>query len=252
VAVIALPHISNFDDFDPLEREAGVGLRYVRTLGELGTPDLVVLPGTKTTMADLDALRQGGLADAVVSLAHGGTAVVGICGGFQMLGRRILDPERVESDRAEATGLGLLPVVTTFDDRKETRQVLGTVEADYGMLAGSGGAKLAGYEIHMGRSEGGSEPFVLDGGDSPRADGAMSDDGWVLGTYVHGVFLNDGLRRGVLRRIAERKGVSLPDDGVGFDQGAEYDKLAAHFRESIDMDAVYRGMGLSPAERRPV
>jgi len=243
IVVIALPHISNFDDFDPLEREAGVGLRYVRTLDELGTPDLVVLPGTKTTMADLDALREGGLADAVVSLARGGTAVVGICGGFQMLGRRILDPGRVESGRGEAEGLGLLPVVTTFDERKETRQVLGRVEADYGMLEGCRGLDFTGYEIHMGRSEGGREPFVLDG-DSRRGDGALSDDGWVLGTYVHGLFLNDGLRRGMLRRIAERKGVSLPEGEGAFDQGAEYDKLAAHFRGSLDMEAVYRAMGL--------
>ena len=244
LAVIALPHISNFDDFDPFEREAVVGLRYVRTLDELGAPDLVVLPGTKTTMADLDALRESGLADVVVLLAQAGTAVVGICGGFQMLGRRILDPGRVESDRGEAAGLDLLPVVTTFDERKETRQVLGRVEADYGMLEGCRGVEFTGYEIHMGRSEGGGEPLLLDGGESQRGDGALSTDGWVLGTYVHGLFLNDGLRRGMLRRIAGRKGVALPSGGAEFDQGAEYDKLAAHFRESLDMDAVYGAMGL--------
>ena len=142
VAVIALPHISNFDDFDPIGRETGVGLRYVRSPGELGSPDMVILPGTKTTIPDLVHLREIGMADSLITAAARGAAIVGICGGYQMLGRAILDPERIESQDTEAPGLGLLPVITRFEARKQTRRVSGTVELDSGLLEGAGGLPI--------------------------------------------------------------------------------------------------------------
>ena len=256
IAVIALPHISNFDDFDPLDQEPGVGLRYVRTTRDLGRPDMVIIPGTKTTITDLGTLRESGLAEAVLSLARDGASVVGICGGFQMLGRAVYDPEGVESRRGEVAGLGLLPVVTRFDSHKETHQVSGRVAADRGLVDGARGLEFEGYEIHMGSSEAqdaGPAPFELSrraGGQAAKGDGAISADGWTLGTYVHGLFHNAELRRRILGNLAERKGVVLPRSDAPFSQSAEYDKLAELLRESLDMDAVRRTAGLEQGDPR--
>ena len=190
-----------------------------------------------------------------MSLAGDGTAIVGICGGFQMLGRAILDPGHVESDRAQVTALGLLPVVTRFDGHKETHQVSGRVAADHGMLGGCRGLKFEGYEIHMGSSVADgteSQPFSLSrrsGGRVESGDGAISADGWTAGTYVHGLFHNKELRRGILARVAERKGACLALKDADFSQSAEYDKLADLFRASLDMEAVYRIAGLSMVGR---
>ena len=150
IAVIGLPHISNFDDFDPLGREPGVRLRYVEAGDELGTPDMVVLVPGKTTMSDLEWLRRQGIAEGIRSLRRGGTVVLGICGGFQMMGKRILDPHRVESGREATEGLGLLPVTTIFATTKETHRVVGEVMANSGVLRGARGLPVEGYEIHMG------------------------------------------------------------------------------------------------------
>ena len=255
VAVIVLPHIANFDDFDPIQREPGVGLRYVRSPAELGSPDLVILPGTKTTVADLEYLRRNGMADQLRRLVKGETAVIGICGGYQMLGRRVLDPEHVESERDEVTGLGLLPIVTRFGGHKETHQVSGRVAADHGLLEGSAGTAFEGYEIHMGTTvEGecsGATAFRLterSGQASSAPDGCASESGWVLGTYVHGLFHNDRLRRNILEAVARRKGVSLPSGADAFDQSREYDKLADLVRSHVDMGAIY-GMAELSFER---
>lgn len=248
VVVTALPHISNFDDFDPLEREPGVGLRYVRSVAEMGHPDLLIIPGTKTTAADLAWLRNSGIAGVVQGLAGAGTAVVGICGGFQMLGRRILDPDLVESDEPAVNGLGLLPVETRFAARKQTHQVEGSVVGGRGILAGADGLQVHGYEIHMGSTTSAKCTCRLslirrsDG--SHTLDGCLSGDGWIFGCYVHGLFHNDELRRVVVRNVAGRKGVSLPRIGGSFSQDAEFDKLAHLVRTSLDMDAVYESMGM--------
>ena len=255
VAVIALPHIANFDDFDPLRREKGVGLRYVRGLQELGSPDLIILPGTKTTVDDLRSLRQGGLAARLVELAEEGTPVIGICGGFQMLGQRVVDHGGIESTQPSTPGLGLLPVVTEFADRKETRQVRGTVAADRGLLRGARGLPVEGYEIHMGTTrverDGGGESsevaFRLSSGsgdDAQRDDGYVSPGGWVLGSYMHGLFHNTELRQAILARVAARRGISLDLGADGFSQAGEYDKLADLVRDSLDMHALYDILGL--------
>ena len=259
IAVVALPHISNFDDFDPLARERGVEVRFVREPDELIEPDLIVVPGTKTTVADLAHLRDAGIADRLTALARAGVPVIGVCGGYQMLGRRVLDPEHVESDQDEVEGLGLLPLVTRFGGDKQTELVSGSVSANRGLLAGSRGTLIEGYEIHMGATTGDggerpAEPFHLSGTSVGRADGAISEDGWILGTYLHGLFHNDDLRRSMLYRIAERKGVSLTLSDRAFSQSEEYDKLAALVRKSLDMRAVYGAVGLQEAtlgKRRP-
>ena len=249
IAVIGLPHISNFDDFDPLEREQGVRLRYVEDDDSLGDPDLIILPGTKTTIADLDWLKQHGLGAAIVAKREAGTPVVGICGGYQMLGRRISDPDGVESRRLEASGLGLLPVTTAFQGEKETHQVAASVVAGVGLMAECAGAELTGYEIHMGitTSDGQDSPFrvVRRSGESVQdSDGTIDRDGLTMGTYMHGLFRNRSLRRGVLMQLASWKGVSLPPASTETADDAEYDKLADLVRHHLDMDMVYRIAGL--------
>ena len=256
VAVITLPHMANFDDFDPLKREEGIGLRYVRSRDELGSPDLVIIPGTKTTVADLGHLRESGIAAELASLVGRATALIGICGGYQMLGKLILDPQRVESSRETTAGLGLLPVVTRFSPHKHTYQVSGQVSASLGLLGRACGLPFEGYEIHMGTTADDTaderaatpRPFRLlsrSGRAVDCGDGSMSGNGWVMGTYVHGLFHNVELRRSVLRQIADRKGVSLPPNDDDFSQSREYDGLAELVRGSLDMPALLEVVGLS-------
>ena len=255
IAVMGLPHISNFDDFDPLSREPGVRLRYVESRDNLGEPDLIILPGTKTTMADLQWLRERGFAAEIRRQAQAGVPVIGICGGYQMMGRRILDPHGVESPDPETEGLRLLPVDTVFAPVKETYRVSGVVSANSGLLSRSEAAAVEGYEIHMGSSTpvgSSAAPFLISRpGRDAAGDGAMSEDGRALGTYIHGLFNSHGLRRALLEKLAEWKGVELPgtaDTGGQLSRDGEYDKLAETVRKSLDMELLYRVSGLTPPE----
>ncbi|MGH3606681.1 MAG: cobyric acid synthase [Pseudonocardiaceae bacterium] len=184
VAVVRLPRISNGTDVEALACEPGVMVRYVTEPSRLADVDLVVLPGSKSTVADLSWLRRTGLADAVVAHAGAGRPVLGICGGYQMLARRITD--HVESGVGEVTGLGLLDLEVVFDQHKHLRRAAGTAL----------GEPVIGYEIHHGR--------VVHRGDPPLVSGADdgSDGGHVLGTHWHGLFENDAFRRALLRRVA--------------------------------------------------
>jgi len=252
VAVVQFPHISNFDDFDPLARENGVSLRYVDAAEQMGRPDLVVLPGSKTTIPDLAWMEHRGLRDAILAAHENGTAVIGVCGGYQMLGTRLYDPDRVESSRTEMQGLGLLPLTTVFTGSKETHRIRGEVLQGSGLLAGARGLPIQGYEIHMGRTRGdGVGPaFRIDDrsdvavDEGTAIDGALDASGWVLGTYIHGLFHNGGFRRALLQALARRKGadLSLAPGDLALDQ--EYDKLADWVRASLKMDLVYEMAGL--------
>ncbi|MFQ5827235.1 MAG: cobyric acid synthase, partial [Dehalococcoidia bacterium] len=182
IAVIHLAHISNSTDFEPLQQEEDVHLYYVREPAGLGEPDVIILPGSKSTVADLALLRQMGLAGAIVERAGAGTPVVGICGGFQMLGQRICDPHHVESRDDSVPGMGLLPVDTAFEATKATSQVRARVEGDRGLLAGAGGQEVIGYEIHMGRTtgQGATPPFRIirrPEGEADYPDGAQDPEG---------------------------------------------------------------------------
>ena len=252
IAVIQVPHISNFDDFDPLGRENGVALRYVASPEKLGRPDLVILPGSKTTIPDLDWMERRGICDAIQAAHRNGSAVIGICGGYQMLGTKISDPENVESSQSEKLGLGLLPLTTVFTGSKETHRIRGQVLQGSGLLAGAMGLPIHGYEIHMGRThgQGVAAPFRIEDrsdvavDESTDSDGGLDASGWILGSYIHGLFHNVGLRRALLETLAHRKGVhlSLAPEGLALDQ--EYDKLADWVRDSLDMDLVYQMTGL--------
>jgi adenosylcobyric acid synthase len=282
VAVIGLPHIANFDDFDPLAREPGVAVRYVRRPGDLGLPDLIVLPGTKTTVADLGWLRERGLADAIVARVRRGTLAAGICGGYQMLGHTIEDPHGVESAPGTVVeGLGVLPVRTVFELEKATHQVQARVLRATGLLAGCAGYTLTGYEIHMGQTIalGGAAaavapafalqrlsrdaivddrlpaPYVAQsaggGGEqgTEQMDGVLSADGAVLGTYLHGLFENAGLRRTLLRNVATARGMAGAPEAAAWGHLAtldeQFDRLAAAVRGSIDLRRVRALAGLA-------
>ncbi len=242
VAIIRLPHISNYDDFDPLE-EAGCRVRYVVSPQELGSPNLIILPGTKTTVSDLEYLWQSGLADEVVRQAREGTPVIGVCGGYQMLGKQIRDPQRVESSVEEASGLGLLDVVTDFVAEKSTTQVRARVQTDRGLLAGMKGQEMVGYEIHMGQTrcdEGAFRVFETPQGPADYSDGTLDAEGNILGTYMHGLFHNSGFRQGLLSHLRRRSGLADRPAGLAADKEQQYDRLADLVRRSLDIPAVYR------------
>lgn len=239
IAVIRLPRVQNFDDFDPLAAEPGVQVRYIDRLEELGRPEAIILPGSKMTLADLAWLRERGLADQIIGLAKNGTEIVGICGGYQMLGRLISDPDGSEAEPgATESGLGLLPIDTTFAGDKRTVQVQATLQAKQGGLAQLGHSPITGYEIHMGRSYPAGETLsplcLIHGGTEDHFDGAIAANGRVWGTYLHGLFDNDHLRHAWLR--------SLGWQGAGrlFDRQQAYNRLADHVRAHMNMPALNR------------
>ncbi len=240
VAVIRLPRIANFDDIDPLLTEPGVRVRWVETATALGTPDLIVIPGTKATVADLAWLRSRTLDTAVAARVEAGAHLLGICGGYQMLGERLVDLEGVEAPAGTSVdGLGLLPGVTEFTAVKETRRTGGSVRAAPGAWRPAEGAPVRGYEIHMGRTRTSATPLLdLDG----RADGAVRQDGRVAGTYLHGLLHNDALRTALLASLGRSA------TGVAFDASAAreaaFDRLAAIVSASIDLPRIDATLGL--------
>jgi adenosylcobyric acid synthase len=226
IAVPILPHIANFDDLDPLDAEPEVELVRVKPGNALpGDAALVILPGSKTTLADLAAFRDAGFdIDLVAHLRRGGSAL-GLCGGYQMLGHTINDPNGVEGEAGFVEGLGLLDVETTLAGEKRLEKVEGET---------SDGVPFAGYEMHMGVSEGPDRvrPFAkLSGG---VAEGAVSRDGRVLGTYIHGLFADDRQRSAWLKRLGAGK------TAIAYDSLVEetLDKLASHLAANIDIDRL--------------
>ncbi|MBE7004242.1 MAG: cobyric acid synthase [Ruminococcaceae bacterium] len=236
VAVIRLRHISNFTDFAPLETHPLLGVRYVDRAAKLGAPDLVILPGTKSTMDDLLWLRESGLETAVQHLAANDTPVLGVCGGYQMLGERIDDISGIEGSVPSLRGMGLLPCVTAFEPEKTLTRVCAT--ATGGPLDG---AALDGYEIHMGTTEVRGEPFCrLEDG---TQDGCRQ--GNVIGTYLHGLFDNASAVEKLAAWLCERKGVekekATAEPWREYKE-RQYDLLAQGVRAALDMDALYRAM----------
>ena len=239
IAILRLPHVSNFTDFIPLEQHPLLGVRYVQRTRQLGAPDLVVLPGTKNTVDDLLWLRQCGLETALLKLAAKGTPVLGVCGGYQMLGQTLDDPTGSESGRPQTLrGLGLLPTRTVFSEQKRRAQVKATVAA-----APFAGAELEGYEIHTGVTEAEGEPFAHypDGG----REGCVQ--GNVFGTYLHGLFDTGTLTEALAGWLCRRKGIDPSDAAlIPMDEyrRQQFDILADGVRGALDMDAVYAAMGM--------
>lgn len=232
VAIIRLPRISNFTDMDPLFEEPGVGPRFVSSLKDLKQPDVIILPGTKNTVEDFLWLQESGLAQGILQHVQKGVKVVGICGGYQMLGESICDESAIEGSGGTYLSLGLLPIETHFVSEKQTLQVQGRTVT---------GQDVVGYEIHLGRSTQtkGIIPFITfeDG----RQDGVYTEQ--VLGTYVHGIFQNRHFTRYYFNRLREEKNLDLLTDDVLSDTARReqaYEMLDKHIRHHLDMDKVYK------------
>ncbi|HZZ85920.1 MAG TPA: cobyric acid synthase [Anaeromyxobacteraceae bacterium] len=249
VAVIRLPRISNYDDLEPLEHEAGVVVRWVEHPRDLGGADLVVLPGSKCTADDLAWLRATGLAAEVTRLARQGRPVLGICGGCQMLGESIHDPLGVESSSPRVDGLGLLPVRTRFARQKVTARARARV-ASPSFLGVPGPALIDGYEIHMGDLEllpGAHPAFELaerNGAPAALADGAVSEGGAVVGTLLHGLLEDEAVRATLLRSLRQRRGLAAEPGPRIATREEEYDRLADHVLAHLDWDLLCRIAGL--------
>ncbi len=234
IAVIDLPHISNFSDLDPFAVEPDVVVRVVRRGDAVGAPDAVILPGTKNTIGDLQALRETGIADALLQLPET-CEIVGLCGGFQMLGAAIADPLGLESAQPEIAGLGLLPMTTELAPDK----VLCQVQARHN----PSGCTVAGYEIHHGRTETGSLDVVIE--TAAGVGGVGAADGRIWGTYLHGVFDADEFRWWFIDRVRVRKGLAPVGAIRGtYDLEPAFERLADIFRRHVDLDAIYRMMRL--------
>ena len=239
VAIIRLPRLSNFTDFISLEQHPLLGVRYVESTRGLGAPDCIILPGTKNTVDDLLWLRQSGLEAAILKLAERGTPILGVCGGYQMLGQQLDDPTGSESGRVQSLrGLGLLPTRTVFSEQKRRTQVTATVTAEP-----FAGAKLTGYEIHTGRTVVEGTPFdtLADG----QPEGCVN--GSVFGTYLHGLFDTGELTEKLTVFLCKQKGIA-PEAAalVPMEQyrQQQFDLLADGVRGALDMAAVYRAMGM--------
>ena len=239
IAVVRLPKISNFTDLDVFEQFPDVSVRYISEPEELRGADMVVLPGSKSTIADLTWLREKGMEKEIISLSRSGVPVFGICGGYQMLGVEVSDPEGVEGG-GKVEGLGLLPVSTVLTGSKKTEQFSGHFCNVEGLLAGLSGLEVEGYEIHMGQTfpEGCMAQCAADF----TSSGTGVCEGNVYGTYIHGIFDREGVAAAVVEALAEKKGVSLSGgDASGHREfkEREYDRLAAILRENLDMDRIY-------------
>lgn len=240
VRVVILPHMSNFTDFDPLEGEDGVQLQYIKSVEDFDDPDLIVLPGTKNTLDDFTYLEKSGFAQQIRKYCEEGVFILGVCGGYQMLGREILDPETTESSLNKIAGLNLLDISTCFKPGKITAQV--TAKAlDLPFYQG----ELTGYEIHMGRTKLSNDEkplFSVSSHDKQYLDGAVRPDFKIMGTYLHGLFDNDAFRHEYLNFIRQKRGLPILETqsaSTHKKRQEAYDKLADIVRKSVDMDLVY-------------
>ena len=240
IAVIELPRISNFTDLSPLAHDPSISLQYIQHPSQMGNPDLIILPGSKNSVDDMNYLNKQGLSREILSCHEAGTMVLGICGGFQMLGGKIKDPENMESREEETEGLGLFNFETTLNPEKLTRQVqLETVKS----RVFPEGVQCEGYEIHMGRTTfTTSYPalFSSSNGENPMNFGITNEAGTVFGTYLHGFMDNDLFRESILRYIRNEKGMPEPQNKFDYAQfrSRELDKLADLIKSSIDMEAI--------------
>ena len=244
IAVIRIPRISNFTDFNPLESIPGVSLRYVKHTSDLKNPDVIILPGTKNTMEDLRWLRESGMEALILKAADRGTLIFGICGGYQMLGETLSDPHGVEAG-GSMRGMGLLPMDTIFAEKKTRTQVTGRfldLDGDYETLSE---VEFTGYEIHMGDSvrRNPAKPCTSVRDEvtgKEKTEGTFTRN--VCGTYVHGIFDKEETALALIRAAGKKKGVDVSRmEGVDFASFKEqqYDILAAELRKHLDMKKIY-------------
>nr|WP_330373118.1 cobyric acid synthase [Oribacterium sp. FC2011] len=257
IAVIRLPRISNFTDFTALSMEPEVSLRYVSNVRELGEPDVIIIPGTKSTIRDMEWLRATGLEAKLMQKHHAGTLIIGICGGYQMLGERIIDEKGAETGiGTETKGLGLLPVVTEFAEEKTRTRVTFELQGLGGSFETLNGKTVSGYEIHMGKTGdiAASNGLSVDALKNEQTETTEKEQDFgnclftccdnVLGTYVHGFFDSDELRKAFLDIFYRKKGINpdkieISERSYREFKEEQYDKLAAILRDSLDMEKIY-------------
>ncbi len=240
ISVLRLPRIANFTDFDPLEAEPTVSLKYIHPKQDLGHPDAVIIPGTKTTIADLLLLQKSGMAEAIQNYAASGGTVLGICGGYQMMGQYLTDPDRLESEHLKCDGLGLLPIRTMITDYKVTKQRQVTSNFP------QSGLPVAGYEIHQGRSRL-IEPDAVTSDYNPLFDdpslGLVDKDQLIWGSYLHGLFDNGAWRRAWLNRLRQQRGLkSLPTGIPNYREQREsmLDTLATSIEAHLNLNDILK------------
>jgi adenosylcobyric acid synthase len=242
IAVIKLPRLSNFTDFNIFSLIDSVSLRYVSNIRELGNPDMIIIPGTKNTIEDLKWLRQSGLEVKIINHAKDGKALFGVCGGYQMLGEQINDPENVEGG-GSIKGIGLLRTITNFSKEKTTTQATGIINKLNGFYSSLSGMEVKGYEIHMGNTEliEGISMNTLDS----KSDGCVNDN--VAGSYLHGIFDDIKIANKIVHQLARNKGINLEEINE-FDfkkyKDSQYDLLAKEIRKKVKMDEIYKIMGI--------
>ncbi|WP_427338808.1 cobyric acid synthase [Caloranaerobacter sp. DY30410] len=249
VEILYLPHVSNFTDFNVFETQEDVNLRYVMRGESIGNPDILIIPGSKNTIEDLIYIRNSGLEEQIYRLHRDGKLIVGICGGYQMLGKKIKDPYGTESSIKEINGIGLLDTETIFEIEKTTTQVEAEIIYSNGIFKDLKYKDIVGYEIHMGQTKLGSKvkPFTKIrkrlNEETEIYDGAINKEGNVFGTYIHGIFDNINFTREILNKIRLSKGLNQIQSNVNsfkeFKEN-EYKKLAKLVRENIDMDKIYK------------
>ncbi len=249
IAIIRLPHISNFTDFDALSIEPDVSVRYVETVAEFKTPDLVIIPGTKNTLGDLEYLKKSGLYNKIREYEVNGK-IIGICGGYQMLGKVLEDPYGVETTLESMEGLDILPIKTVFEEKKITTRVNGIIAKD--LINNDTPLSIYGYEIHMGKTtllDDGKSLININKSNNEEAnhlDGVVNNKGNVMGTYIHGIFDGVEFRQHIINGLRRDKGieekVSMAYEHL---REKELDKLADLVRASIDMNKIYKIMGLN-------
>ncbi len=252
IAVIQLPRISNFTDINPFLELPDTRVRFVKKGEAIGEVDIVIIPGTKNSILDLVYLQDQGYYDEIIDLASRGKYIVGICGGYQMLGQDLLDPEGTEADIGSLKGLGLLQCVTTYGAEKSTHQVEAIIKASVGLWGGLKGQTIKGYEIHMGQAEVLSEDSCLlqieerSGNKVQIIDGVVNIDGKVFGTHIHGFFDNINVMLTFINAVRIEKGLSLlhENDLDIYQKERNYDKAAEIVKNSIDMEKIYEIMGL--------
>ncbi len=249
ICVIKLPYISNFTDFSILENTPGVNLRYETTAELIDQPDLVILPGSKSVINDLKAVKYSGIAEKIEGYAESGGAVAGICGGFQMLGKSISDPYAIESNEKTETGLRLLDMETSFRMEKETEKTDSLIEpSGSALLKECTGLVIKGYEIHMGQSDFGSSSCVFSrkAHGNNQVNGITNHSGNIIGTYLHGIFDNPEFTSNLLNNLAEAKGYhrgNFNPEMFMEAQNREIDRLADEVENSVNMDMIYTIMG---------
>lgn len=242
IAVIKLPRLSNFTDFNVFSMNEAVSLRYVSSTRELGNPDMIIIPGTKNTIDDLKWLRQSGLEARIIRFAGEGNPVFGVCGGYQMLGETINDPDNVEGG-GSIRGIGLLKMDTTFYSEKTTVQTSGIINETEGIFSPLSGIEVNGYEIHMGDTIVREGKSLLTAGG--KQDGCIFNN--VAGSYIHGIFDNMNVADKIVQILAERKGIGLTNKekpSMKTYKELQYDILADCVRKSLDMEKIYKIVGI--------